>query len=271
MVEPRLRRPPPISTPREAPWREVEEVIEGLQGVTNRLDTLISILSGGIIPPPGPLPTFDGRIDALVNLGNNIYATLQNLVPGAVPAYSHYPLEWGKATGGSTTKLNCMGKSWADNIWAGYELAIVEGAGAGQVRRIKSNDRTSITPQSDFDINPDATTVFVIRTARAFGANKPAWTHGQQDVAAAGTAEQLTTDDIPVPDGCQVTVLAKPGNTGTIYVGKSKVACEDTAKRVDGLSAGLAISLKVTNVNLIWIDVSAGTSQGVSWFVEQVS
>lgn len=267
MLEPRLRPPPPISTPREAPWREVEEIIEGLKGVTTRLDTLISVLSGGVIPPP----TFDGRIDALVNLGNNIYATLLNLVPGAVPTYSHYPLEWGKATGGSTTKLNCMGKSWADNIWAGYEIAIVDGAGIGQVRRIKSNDKTSLTPQSDFDINPDNTSVFVIRTDRAFGANKPAWTHGQKTVTTAGTAEQLTTDDILVPDGCQVTVLAKPGNTGTIYVGKSKAACESSSARVDGLSAGLAMSLKVDNVNKIWVDVSAGTGQGVSWFVEQVS
>lgn len=93
------------------------------------------------------------------------------------------------------------------------------------------------------------------------------WEHGQLDVTAAGTAEQLP--DVVVPSGCQLTILAKPGNTGVIYLGNSKANCEDTAKRVDGLSAGLAVSLKVANANLVWVD-AAVTAEGISYFVEQI-
>jgi len=263
MAKQRIPPPPKPSLPKEAPWREIEEIIAGLKAVAGKLDALISLYTGvpvGVPAPPTvvfppappafpPVISVDGKLDALVK-------------------FTHMPLEWGTATGGSKDKLRCDGKAWADDIWAGYELAFVEGTGISQVRRIKTNDRTSLTPQSDFDIPPDRTTVFVIRTNRAAMVNKPAWDHNQKDVTAAGTAEQLSS--LEVPDGCQLTVIAKPGNTGTIYLGKSKTDCENSAKRLDGLSAGLAASFKVSNANLVWID-AATSGEGVSWFVEQVS
>lgn len=52
MVEERLSPPPKPSLPREAPWREIEEVIDGLKGVVSKLDTLISLYTG--VPPPAP-------------------------------------------------------------------------------------------------------------------------------------------------------------------------------------------------------------------------
>lgn len=102
---------------------------------------------------------------------------------------------------------------------------------------------------------------------RRKGENKDEFRTGQLDIAAAGTAERLTDESIPVPAGYRVTIIAKPGNSGVIYFGNSKDNCQDAAKRFDGLDKGLAHSLKISNVNLIWID-AATSSDGVSWYVE---
>ena len=95
--------------------------------------------------------------------------------------------------------------------------------------------------------------------------NKSSWIHGQKDVATAGTAVQLPS--YSVPDDCQVTVIAKPGNTGIIYLGKSKANAEG-ADKFDGLSPGLAHSLKLTNTNLIWVNAE-NSGDGVSFSAEQ--
>jgi hypothetical protein len=96
----------------------------------------------------------------------------------------------------------------------------------------------------------------------------PDWAHGQVPVPSAGDAQQLP--DIVVPDGCQVTIIAKTGNTGIVYLGRSKLEAEDPLQRFDGLIAGLAHSLKVENANLVWVDVD-NNGEGVSWSVEQVA
>ncbi len=95
--------------------------------------------------------------------------------------------------------------------------------------------------------------------------NKAAWRHGQQDVTTAGTPVQLR--DLPIPDGYPVTIVAKPGNNGTIYLGVTEAEITDTLKRFDGLSAGLAHSLRVTNLKEIWVDAS-DDGDGISWSVE---
>ncbi|GAI87997.1 unnamed protein product, partial [marine sediment metagenome] len=82
--------------------------------------------------------------------------------------------------------------------------------------------------------------------------------------------EQL--DDWPIPDGFKLTVIARPENTGYIYLGKNKGECANNKRRFDGLGAGLAHSLRVQNVNAVWVDSSVqGTTaapEGVSWSVE---
>lgn len=98
--------------------------------------------------------------------------------------------------------------------------------------------------------------------------NKSSWTHGHATVASAGTAVQLSTESVPVPDGCWLTVIAKPGNgTGIIYLGDSKEDAE-AASKFDGLEAGLAASLKVNDANLVWVN-SDSDGIGVSYYVEQ--
>lgn len=97
--------------------------------------------------------------------------------------------------------------------------------------------------------------------------NKESFISGQKDVATAGIAAQLTTSSIPVPDGFELTVIAKPANTGYIYFGRTKGDAEGASK-FDGLTGGLAVSLKVRNVNAVWVNSSVD-SEGVSWIVEQ--
>jgi len=96
--------------------------------------------------------------------------------------------------------------------------------------------------------------------------NRTSITTGQRDVPAAGTAEQLPS--VTIPEGFQLTIIAKPANTGTIYFGNSKANAESATARFDGLSAGLAVSLEITNANLVWVNASVN-GEGISYIVEQ--
>ena len=82
--------------------------------------------------------------------------------------------------------------------------------------------------------------------------------------AIAGTAEQLP--DLAVPNGFELVVRGKPGNTGDIYLGNSKVNAEDVNERLP-YSKGNGLTLKVTNANLVWVD-AAVPGEGVDYWVE---
>ena len=83
-----------------------------------------------------------------------------------------------------------------------------------------------------------------INNVRQTGSN--IFDHGEQDVAAAGTSEQL-------PDiSCrEVTISAKKDNTGTIYIGGSTVSNASYGVYLD---AGDSFTKPVANTNLIYID-----------------
>jgi len=91
---------------------------------------------------------------------------------------------------------------------------------------------------------------------------------GNRDNVTAGTALRLTEENIAVPEGARVTMIAKPGNSGVIYFANSKEECEDSDKRFDGLDAGLAHSFNTGDVRDIWFD-AATSGEGISWYVEQ--
>jgi len=97
-------------------------------------------------------------------------------------------------------------------------------------------------------------------------ANRPALITGQKNVTTAGTAVQLP--DIKVPDGFKVIIMAKPSNTGYIYLGTSKVAAEDSSSRFDRLEAGDSIALQITTLKLVWCDASV-SGEGISYIIEQ--
>ena len=90
---------------------------------------------------------------------------------------------------------------------------------------------------------------------------------GQVIIVAAGTAQQIPGH--AVPDGVEVTVLANPSNTGTIYVAPSKAICENASGRFDGLTAGLAVSLKATNTSAIWVGTSV-SGEAASYIIPGV-
>ncbi len=180
----RVHPPPPLSLPKETPWREIEETINGLRAVASKLDLLYQAYTG--VAPP-------------------VIA-----YPPAAPIIPVPP-----------------------------ELA-------------------PITSRLDVLI-------------AALVTNKPTFATGQRDVTTAGEPEQL--DDLPIADGFKLTVIAKPNNTDLIYLGKNKSDCANNRRRFDGLEAGVAVSLRVKNVNAVYVDSEAqGTAtapEGVSWIVEQ--
>ena len=96
--------------------------------------------------------------------------------------------------------------------------------------------------------------------------NKPALMTGQKNVTTAGTGEQLP--DVWIPDGFKVVLMAKPANTGYIYLGASKVGVEDSSSRFGRLEAGDSITLQITTLKLVWIDASV-SGEGITYIVEQ--
>lgn len=68
----------------------------------------------------------------------------------------------GTATAGAAATLTNSGKAWATNQWANYQVRIVSGTGAGQIRTINSNTGTVLTVSANWATNPDATSVYVI-------------------------------------------------------------------------------------------------------------
>lgn len=96
--------------------------------------------------------------------------------------------------------------------------------------------------------------------------NFPTFITGQKNIDAASTGYQLP--GIPVPTGASVTIIAHPANTGTIYISASKIEAETASVRFDGLSAGLAVSLRVSNLSSVWVSGDTA-NDGISYIVER--
>jgi hypothetical protein len=67
----------------------------------------------------------------------------------------------GTATSATGTTLVNSAKGWATNQWANYQVRIVSGTGAGQIRSITSNTGTTLTVPT-WTTTPDATSVYNI-------------------------------------------------------------------------------------------------------------
>ena len=72
------------------------------------------------------------------------------------------PFATGTATAGGASTLTNSAKNWTTNQWANYQVRIVSGTGAGQVRSIASNTATVLTVSAAWTTNPDATSVYSI-------------------------------------------------------------------------------------------------------------
>jgi len=90
------------------------------------------------------------------------------------------------------------------------------------------------------------------------------WDHGQITVSTAGTAVQ--GPNVTIGPGKELCVTYHPGNAGDIYIGNSSTSATST----DGIilnAVGQSIWLKISNVNLIWVNASVSGDK-VMWFVE---
>lgn len=94
--------------------------------------------------------------------------------------------------------------------------------------------------------------------------NKSVIKTGQKTVAVAGTAEQFPAQAIPT--GYQVAIKALDGNTNKVHIAKSAADAQTDANAYE-LSAGQTLILKITNLNLLYIDANVN-GQGVAYAVE---
>ena len=74
-------------------------------------------------------------------------------------AYSQFAT--GTATSATATTLVNSAKTWTATQWPNYQVRIVSGTGAGQIRTITANDATSVTVAT-WTTTPDATSVYSI-------------------------------------------------------------------------------------------------------------
>jgi len=81
--------------------------------------------------------------------------------------------------------------------------------------------------------------------------------HGEQDVTTAGTAEQLATQDCR-----EITILAKDGNSGKIFVGDSTVSASSFGAF---LRSGDSVTIAVENTDMIYIDAE-NNNEGVRYY-----
>lgn len=67
----------------------------------------------------------------------------------------------GTASSATATTLVDSTKNWTDSQWINYQVRIVSGTGAGQIRTITANTSTGLTVAA-WTINPDATSTYSI-------------------------------------------------------------------------------------------------------------
>jgi hypothetical protein len=66
----------------------------------------------------------------------------------------------GTATAGGASTITNSAKTWATNQWTNYQIRIVSGTGAGQIRNVSTNTGTQITVSAAWTTQPDATSVY---------------------------------------------------------------------------------------------------------------
>jgi hypothetical protein len=68
----------------------------------------------------------------------------------------------GTATAGGASTLTNSAKSWTTNQWTNYQIRIVSGTGAGQIRTIASNTATVITTSAAWTTQPSTDSAYSI-------------------------------------------------------------------------------------------------------------
>lgn len=105
----------------------------------------------------------------LSNTATTLTISTVAVAPAAASAYqirAFDSLACGVATSGSATTLVNSAKNWTANQWTNYQLRIVSGTGAGQIRTIASNTSTTLTIAAGATL--DATSVYEIEPNEDF-------------------------------------------------------------------------------------------------------
>jgi hypothetical protein len=90
-------------------------------------------------------------------LATGLDATSVYQIFGSKPGFAS-----GLATAGGASTLTNGAKAWTTNQWTNYQVRIVSGTGAGQIRTIASNTGTVLTTSSAWGTQPDSTSVYII-------------------------------------------------------------------------------------------------------------
>lgn len=106
-----------------------------------------------------------GQVRAIsANTANTI--TVYDAFTVTPDATSLYTIELGFSVGiasaGAASTLTDSTKAWQTNAWANYQIRIIRGTGAGQIRNIASNTATVITTSSAWTTAPDTSSVYRI-------------------------------------------------------------------------------------------------------------
>ena len=94
--------------------------------------------------------------------------------------------------------------------------------------------------------------------------NYPHIATGTKTFAAAGTAEQLPAQTIPM--GKNVLLTALLSNAGTIYLADTKAKAETAGQR-KSLNSGDSLSLALTDLSVLWLNGTNG-GDGLDYVVE---
>lgn len=90
--------------------------------------------------------------------------TAWSTTPDATSVYEVSGVCAGLASAGAASTITQMAgaPAWAVNMWTTYQVRILSGTGAGQVRTIASNTSTVLTTSTAWTTNPDTTSYFII-------------------------------------------------------------------------------------------------------------
>jgi hypothetical protein len=252
-----LNPPPRPSTPKGAPWSELEQLHEDLQ----QLSQLISAVMQNIGKP--------GAAPIIIQQPGLPTPTPTPGLPTPVPAAAVVHERIFTATGGNASVIMVNGASWETNMWQAWELEIVDGPGVGQYRRCLSNTRDQIVPRKTFDTNPESGSVFVLRPRYPMD-NPNSFATLTKIVTLAITPEQLTlpADALTVPNGWPILLIALTDNAGDVFFALSSADSLLQATRFERLEAGKSVCLFLTKTDLVWIAVDSD-GDGVSAYVPQ--
>lgn len=167
-------------------------------------------------------------------------------------------LDSGTATGGTSTTLEDTAKDWGTDQWKDAYVEIVDGTGKGQIRKIASNTSNTITVTDAWTTPPDSTSKY-----RIFGAPSEVRILESIDGKIQSQSPDIFVKDISVgTDAVQVDsdstyrdeviILADSANTDVVYVG-------DSENQLFPLSAGAAVGIRKTALNLIYVRAASGT------------